>query len=584
MAVFLKSRRLLNKFPSYLRGRRLVLIVVSAVFSIIWIKTYVNVAHSRRLRSGSIASAMIPLAANSYIHSTQWEVPFSFSVSNTDSDVAVLPPLVDRCPVYTFFDPNMAEAAGQNATTEARIIKVWKQAFWALGFRPTVLDLETAQQHKLYKSVNDLELKGEVAIDAMKYLAWSSVPIGMYSSYRLLPMTTSPTEDIFKFLRSCQYGPLITYKDVGTGLIVGSPEAVEDFVTRSYSEPQRGKALSASNHKHTVEDETGMFAYYSTAVYTKLYSSIPEHLLPELMNSHLHSTWLSRFPEGISIVDPFPDTTHSIMFPSLATANALSTCPPTEYEPFCPPNIKSCFQCSKQLTTDFVKTVNRIPDSESKFVFITVPHPMTMLALSYGTPAITADIVRRRTGRDLFTRSITSEIISESVGSPHRVLELKRIAVANSEVLNTEYVSIFEAQFDLSNCMLDDNIRWAVGFNFAPISELEDSIDEFLGAPKSKVISFDALALEVSGCLSSSQYIDLQKESERIPSRKEGAAEQPVKISSVLTAIRDRVASRRVDRMKERNMIEAWNMADAEIWRFVKSLNERAHKEEQVWE
>ncbi|KAK9352136.1 hypothetical protein V1523DRAFT_414803 [Lipomyces doorenjongii] len=576
--------RLRTRLPLYIRGRRLVLIATLAIFSIIWLSASFGSSRSYSARTRPSKSSVATAATNNYIPSLAWETPFSFSVSSAGSDVAVLPQLHDRCPVYTFYDRDLAAAAGRNTTIEERLIAVWRQAFWALGFKPTVLDLSHSKRSRLYNSINELNLEGESKIDVMRFLAWSANPTGILTTNRVVPMTTWPTENTWRFWRSCQFGLLTTYKDVGSGFIVGSQQAVDEYVARTFAHASRGKIVSAAQSLFHIEPKTDFLAQYSPDFVLKNYEGLPEEKLPDLINAHLHSTFLSRFSEGgISILDPFPESAHAIAFPSLATATALATCPLVEFEAYCPSNIPNCYKCSQSLRKDFIKTVPAIPDSPSTFVMITIPHAMTYLALSHSTSGLTADVVRRETARDMFVRKVTSEIIKEDLGAPYRALELKKMAVASSEVLDAKYISVFESQFAFENCLVSDYFRWAVGFNFGP--RAAENGEEKLSSENQG--TFDSVAHEIGMCLPAPAYIELQKEAERMLDRKVNKGDEsstPLSVSATITAIRDRILSKDFDWKQELEMIEAWNMADSELWRFVKALNERAAQEEKIWE
>ncbi|KAJ8096862.1 hypothetical protein POJ06DRAFT_45417 [Lipomyces tetrasporus] len=585
------SRRLFRRLPVFMRGRRLLVVVLLAIF----VATCMLSSSFRSSRTYSAPkppskSSLAPAVTNSYIPSLAWQTPFSFSVSSADSDVVVLPQLEDRCPVYTFYDRDMAAAAGRNTTVEERLTAVWRQAFWALGFRPTVLDLSHAQRSPLYKSVDGLNLDGESKIDAMRYLAWSSSPTGVLTTNRVVPMTTWPTENTWTFWRSCQFGPLTTYKDIGSGFIIGSQPALNDYVTKTFASATRAKIVSAASNLFHVEPKTDFLAQYSPDFVAKNYKNLPEDKLPDLINAHLHSNFLSRFSDGgISILDPFPESAHAIALPSLATATALATCPPVEFEAYCPSNIPNCYKCSVSMRKDFIKTVQVIPDSPSTFAMITIPHPMMSLALSYSTSGIAADFVRRKSSRDMFVRKVTSEIIKQGAGAPARALQLKRMAAASSELLDARYVSVFESQFALKDCLVSEYFRWAVGFNFGPSvehiwAEESNKQESIWRRSTSDAISFDALAHEIGMCLPAHEYIELQKEAERIVDPIAGGSSRPMSVSTTITAVHDRLLNTDLDRKLERSMIEAWNMADAEVWRFVKALNERAAQEEKVWE
>ncbi|KAK9237758.1 hypothetical protein V1525DRAFT_376609 [Lipomyces kononenkoae] len=572
--------RLRKRLSSYysVRSRRRILVAALTMLSIIVVSVFRSSHNLSSQDRGSKASVLTE-PTNNYIPSFAWETPFSFSVSSAGSDVAVLPQLHDRCPVYIFYDPQLAAAAGRNTTTEERLIAVWRQAFWALGFKPTILDQSHAKRNPLYKSINEMNLDGQSKIDVMRFLAWSTSPTGILTTNRVVPMTTWPKENTWQFWRSCQFGPLTTYKDTGSGFIIGSQPAVDDFVTRSFTDASKAKIASATSNRFQVEPRTDFLAQYSPDFVASNYKKLSEDKLPDLINAHLHSTFLSRFSQGgIAVLDPFPQSARAIAFPSLAMATALATCPAVEFERYCPSNIPNCYKCSKSLRKDFVKTVSAIADSPSTFVIVTIPHPMTSVALSQSASDVNADVVRRETGRDLFVRTVTSEIIGQGVGPPYRALALKKLAAASTEFLDAMYISVFESQFGFENCLVNDYFRWAVGFNFGPR----------LGKNRKQEHTFDTVVQEIGMCLPAELYTQIQTESARTLDPKVadggGRSTPPMSVSDTITAIRDRIHSTHPDRKRQLRMVEAWNMADAELWRFVRALNERAAQDENAWE
>lgn len=192
----------LRNLLRYFRGRRLFAIVTIAILGTIWVFAYSSATttaanHSGRARfaaphflSSSYGApptmAEPAVSANNYIPSSSWETPFSFSVSTADSDVAVIPQLEERCHVYAFYDSEEFTAAGLNATIEYAILERWRRAFWSYGFKPIVLNMETAKLNPRYNELASLtSLRGEKRINALKYLAWSMVPTGILTSHRV---------------------------------------------------------------------------------------------------------------------------------------------------------------------------------------------------------------------------------------------------------------------------------------------------------------------------------------------------------------------------------------------------------------
>ncbi|KAK9448697.1 uncharacterized protein V1518DRAFT_417942 [Limtongia smithiae] len=574
-------------------------------------------SETQPLRAGYRQDAVaIPEAeTNNYIHSQDWETPFSFSVSPVSSseevDIAVLPLLEERCPVYTFFDLSEFTKAGKDISLEASVLTVWKRAFWALGFKPIVLDVSHAQKNPRYVELEALpNMSPEARLEVLRFLAWSSMPTGVLTSSRIIPMTTWPTHSDLKFLRGCQFGPLTAYKDTLTSFMYGSQQYVNAFVAAAFQTGHRSNILGYALESLQLEDRSEHFAHYTDEYVARNCKGLELSQLPDLINAHLHSTFLSRFGGGIVVVDPFLESSHILTYPALSTAYAIASCPVVAFEDFCPPNRpKDCFKCSKQFspTKKYIKFAPSIPDTTNELIFVTIPHPLLHLALTYGTPDVMdAELVRRTTTRDVLVRALTAEInVDEAMlGAPHRTLELKKMAVDNSMVLDNIIFSIFEAQFALNECAMAREVEFQVGFRFNPPEDVDGSSQQsvldrakddstrYLTSGRSSstlAVTFEMLELELEHCLPLSDVKRLRKDAAHIPKTapptiaKDALPLEVADASSVITAVRRRVLGAGAAFLKERKMIEAWNMGDAEIWRFVSALNERAAQECHVW-
>lgn len=110
-----------------------------------------------------------------------WMNPFSAS----DDDRVALPPL-QRCPIYTYYEP------GQDDALEDKMLLAWRRAWWAYGFEPIILGLVEAKLSGFYEVVHRSnampELKGmtpELEKDLLAWMAWNYVGGGILVDHRV---------------------------------------------------------------------------------------------------------------------------------------------------------------------------------------------------------------------------------------------------------------------------------------------------------------------------------------------------------------------------------------------------------------
>ncbi|KAK9477259.1 hypothetical protein V1514DRAFT_334321 [Lipomyces japonicus] len=566
-----------NKFYSFVRGRRRAVILLLVAVGLIFFVDCYPKSHSDMTRVQVHVSSVTEVPANNYIPSQSWETPFSFLVSSADIDVVVLPLLEERCPVYAYFDPEEIEAQGNNVTLEKEIVQAWRKAFWSAGFKPVLLNIENAKTHKKYTTLDRLGIPDEHRKSLLRLMAYSSVPTGILTSHRIIPMIKSPADEQLLFLRSCKFSRFSIYKDLGTNLIFGSTESVDELLRRIFSSERISHAIGQMKGSFHTESKIGQFADYSYS-YVSQHYQIPQYKVPDLIRAHLHSNFMSQFPGGVSVVNPFPDFASSITYPSIATANALIKCPPTDLDATCPSNIPKCFHCNGHKYS--LQLVTSVPDSTSSlFSLITLPHPMTLLALTHHTDNINADFVRRKTLRDQWLIKATQSVVDREYGAPERALQIKKLAVVNSIILKSAYISTFEEQWNLANCEVDSYFSWAAGFDLPRVKR--SSQKEFSDL---EVSSFPEVLSAVSYCVSKEDYEHFVIESETKRPDRTPDRDVVKTLSDILTTVKSQVLSKTGTFIRTRKMVEAWNIADSEVWKFVKALNERTMNEERLWE
>ncbi|KAK9456161.1 hypothetical protein V1511DRAFT_261240 [Dipodascopsis uninucleata] len=588
---FLRSKVFFRRHKKYIST------VIAFVFILLVIKLSVRDSGRSSSRRTFNTAQTFQHPKNKYMPSTHWKTPYSYEVSSSvDIDTVVLPPMESRCPIYAFFDPERAAAQGLDATKEKDIIAVWRQAFWAAGFQPVILDLTDAKKSNYYSALKKYDLKQPDYDLALSILAWSSVPDGVLTDYRLFPMTISVVKDEFKKLRSCRFAEINRFKDTGNNLLFGSNKEIQQLLHIAFDAEHQARMGPTLSQVAVSLPDIDSFAHYTPKVVSRLYKNY-ENQLPALINAHLHTKFLSRFPEGILVVDPFPDMAHTIIYPSYATAKAMAKCPP--YQDTCPPNSKNgCFKCTENAK---VYTRHSLPESIEVFTILPIPHPLSLIALQKGTIDIDPDMIRRETERDQFVKQITSDIFKLNFGAAKRVLSLKEYIEANSEILDTILVSIFESQFEFSECLVEDYTRWALGFNLVvddglPATEsfLNETYNRnsntFVPSTIEKHISLSDIIDEMKSCLSSkeSKLLDSDMKKTLISDVKvlgrSRSRQRTISVADILTYTRDMTLSEDRDITSVRLAAESWHLADAELWRFVKWRNYRLWLAQKVWQ
>lgn len=492
----------------------------------------------------------------------KWLNPFSSSIT-LDQSRAVLPPLKDRPTIYTFYEPEQ----GKDQTllkAEDDMLLAWRRAWWAAGFKPIVLGRPEAMRNPLYELLGRQELEPTVALEAARWLAWGHMGTGIMASYLCYPMGSNE-EHLLRFLRRGEFPMLIRFENLESGLFAGEQTQINDAIKTALNDRGVKHAktlLDVIPTKNFKVEVPSSLAYYSADIVTSRYPAVAEKLqaapvegrvkLLELINSHLHITFQNTFSEGIAVLKPYPEFTTALVSPAARLSSLLAQCPVTLQPTSCPPNNPKCKPCvaahPMRITQPEV-----FQNSSETYTIGTVPHPWTFLSLQNHTSELTTRHIRRETGRDTWISQVTKKLLGTGRGGPSRVVALKEAVAgdfgsARSLWFTAEQLPA-EAEKSLPGNFLDD-LEWHFGFSIphAAIShgESETPVPGPERRPKPP---------KPEGPVPTE--VEVKKEEDLIRNAR-----------GTITAEKEKQGSNRVG---VRAVAEAWNMADTEIWQFVRA-------------
>lgn len=504
----------------------------------------------------------------------KWRNPFS-SDTVYDEDRAVLPPLGERPPIYTYYDASVRRKDQKSKKAEQDLLQIWRRAWWAAGFKPVVLSKSEAMHNPLYRAVQGLALEKPFENELMRWLAWANMKGGILANFMVLPMAAydDPT---LSFLRRGEYPTLTRFEDLSTGLLVGSKSQVDAALKEAVSSPaiKRVKYLdeALSPNTVTVEPKAEGIAFYSDAVLkSQAYkpigeklqdlSTVPEALamLPDLINAHLHTTWQNHFSKGIVILKPLPEHTTSLIEPAIDLARNLSQCSNTPLPSSCPPNRPKCKPCVS----------NKVPISAQKgyrndsriFTIATVPHPYTITSLVKQRDNIDLRFIRRETGRDIWIQAATKDILGNGVSSFARLPTIKEAVASAHGSARSLWITAEDAPRQ-DQAELD----WIFGFQIPREPMRSGKSETPVPGPERRPPAPNP------------EYGDGPK-----PSEADLAKEKELQQKAEL-ALRSGEKGGAKPAVQTREVIEAWNLADTEAWKFVRAFNTRKRWERKSWE
>lgn len=509
----------------------------------------------------------------------KWRSPFS-STTTLDEQRAVLPPLAKRAPVYTYFDANAKPNDEKSKKAKLELLQVWRRAWWAQGFKPVVLSKSEAMNNPLYRSVAGLgKLQPEMESEIMRWLAWGNMGTGILCNWLAVPMDKHDAP-LLSFLRRAEYPELTRYEGLENGIFVGSKEAIEAALRLAFENPSINITSSIADavppSTFTIDKDQKAIAFYSadnikakyTAIHNKLSSSetIAEGLamLPQLINSHLHMTWQNTFSSGIAVLKPLPEHTTSIIQPAVDLARNLTQCADTPIPASCPPNRPRCKPCVSSNKVLGIHPLFR--NTSTLFTIATVPHPYTMTSLLHKRDDLNVKFIRRETGRDPWILAATKELLGNGLSSFSRLPAIKDAIAsdyghARSLWLTAEMPPDTSSEKDLAD------LDWTFGFTIPRTPMPNGHSETPVPGPERRPPP------------PKDEFGDLPQPSDQQLERETALLEKAKMFIG-------RAGSRKGVKtfVQTREIVEAWNLADTETWKFVRAWNARQRLERTGWE
>ncbi|KAI1330564.1 hypothetical protein F5Y16DRAFT_362156 [Xylariaceae sp. FL0255] len=493
-----------------------------------------------------------------------WRDPFSWTTT-LEENRSLLPPLRDRTPIYCYYDSTV-DRDDATKDAESALLLTWRRAWWAQGFRPTILGAAEAMHNPLYTELQGAEMEPRLKKDLMAWLAWDNMGDGLLASYLLLPM--GPRQDpLLTFLRRGEYPEMTRWEDFSDGLFIGPPPMVTKAINEALQNRQRKTSknfISAvASDTFKVDPSHDSLVYYDRNTVDRHFSKIAEATIANraeglrslnlLINSHLHNTWQDSFDKGIAVLKPLPTHTTTMIEPGVRLARRLATCHDSPLPASCPPNLPRCSPCVSSYPMQ-IATPARHRNKTRIYTIGTVPHPYMLRTLDSLRADLDVGFIRRETKRDQWLYVVFQEILGTGTTAAARVVKFKD-AVAG------DYATAHSLWLVGGEDTVQNEIDWWFGFS-VPKNTTDDGKSE----------------TPVPG-------------PERRPKPIHDPADGPVPKDDelalepgLLTRALEVQGSKVEDEVRIRDVVEAWNMADTEAWRFAKAFMARSELERQQWE
>jgi hypothetical protein len=511
----------------------------------------------------------------------KWRNPFSASIA-FDENRAVLPPLRERPPIYTYYDASKKQSKAVSQA-EHMLILAWRRAWWAQGFKPQVLSRAEAMQHPRYQLVQYLKLDTKVELEIMRWLAWGHMGGGVLANWLALPMAEYENP-MLSFLRRAEYPALSRIQSLNNGVFFGDSAVVEDAIKKALNNEVLKNATAnkdkitqlarkeggvvvnlLSGSDITVDKKANGIACYTNEVISSKYGTVNDKLtnttqaegldlLASLINSHLHLTFQEQHPEGVVLVKPLPEHTTALMVEATDIARNLTQCPSTPMPKSCPPNRPKCTPCDSNKygkLQEFPEFVNT-----TKFFTIgTVPHPYTITSLHYTRDNIDTNFLRNIAVPDLWMKELTRKSSGKEKSEAYRLVQFKDLvaaAPAHTLWLTAERVT----QHDLN---------WIFGFDLPQISSSTNEPSSPSDTSELIVFPRPGFPKPIEGQTRPDE-VWIKREEDRLKKAREAIKSKDKRMVSIVEEV------------------EQWNLADTEAWKFARAFSARRRMERKKWE
>lgn len=491
----------------------------------------------------------------------KWLNPFSSSIT-LDEDRSVLPPLRERPPIYTFYD-SLERKDKEVAEADKKFLKAWRRAWFAQGFRPVVLGPAEAKNNRLYESFQRQGVDEGLEEEIMAWLAWGTMSTGVFADWQTFPMGEYG-DPFLVYLRRGSISTHITrLEDLGSALFSGVQDNVNEAVKLALNDEKIKDANSIVQiiPEHAFSAETSSsIASYNPATVAALYPSIADNIskslaagrleLADLINSHLHNTFQNTFGSGIAVLKPFPQHTTALANPGSRLATLLSECSQSSVPKSCPPNKPKCKPC-KPGPSMKIAYPDTFKNQSTTYSIGAIPHPYTFISLQKGDDNVTVPYVRRETGRDTWLVESTKNVLGTERGAPSRIVAFKDIVAGDHGMsrglwFTVETLPAKPEEKSLPSAMVDE-LDWHFGFVIPRKTQEEIKQDEKAKDAENKGDDKTQHDEKTHHDEKTQHEFDLVDKARKLLNSQD-------KKTAVM-----------------RDVAEAWNLADTEIWRFVKA-------------
>ncbi|KAL3454955.1 hypothetical protein BJX64DRAFT_298579 [Aspergillus heterothallicus] len=488
-----------------------------------------------------------------------WLNPFSSSIT-LDEDRSVLPPLPERPYIFTYYQRKKDQDRNAD-NADAELLLAWRRAWYAQGFRPAVLGRGEALANPLYGSVQHLDMNSELQDDVFKWLAWGHMGDGLFADWHCFPMARYNDATLSRLRRGPDSDYITSFSSAA--LLIGKKDVISGVIKTAIKDPRKNAKffLELLPDDLLKPEDTTSLAVYDPATIASRYPALTERIsspatggLVNLINSHLHATFQNSFPGGLVVLKPFAEHTTALVEPALRLARALSYCPHSVAPKSCPPNLLDCDPCDERKPMK-ISQPSAYKNNSQSFTIGTLPHPYTLISLLQNSAEVTTRHVRRETTRDGWLKEVTSEQLGRDLGGGPRAVVAKK-AVAEGPAIGTSlWMTVeslpAEAGQALPSSLLDE-FEWQFGFKI-PRDTNVDAKNEG----------------------------DAKVSMQHANPSKQGVEREYTILKQARDVLRK---EQKTNRVNIRSVAEAWNMADTEIWKFVKAYRARSTVEREKWE
>lgn len=490
----------------------------------------------------------------------EWLNPFSSAIT-LEEDRSVLPPLPERRAIYTYYNPKYnpkkysANDWKENQNSDGELLLAWRRAWYAQGFRPVVLGPGDAMKNPHYELVQKLHLTPEMENEVFRWLAWGHMGSGLLSDFTCFPMARYDDELLSALRRGTEPDFITRFENFQGGLFSAEKHRIDDAIDVSVKKlADKSTSLSELMPVEMFKvQQPSSLAYYKGSNINSRYPGVHEKIgqnpasgrlqLVQLINAHLHNTFQNAYPAGLAVLKPFPQHTTALVEPALRLAKTLIQCPDSPVPDSCPPNLPECRPCGSAKQPMRISQPATFKNTPFLFTIGTLPHPYTLVTLQKSSEEVTVRNIRRETERDPWLTDVTQDHLGEDgqeLSASYRGVMFKQFVAGDQAISNSLWMTVESLPAEAGQSLppeLLDEFEWQFGFRI----------------PR-------------GGTIDPNTAGDKESVQNKTPSQQGVAREY-----ELIKKAREAIKSQDPNRVNIKAVSEAWNMADTEVWRFVKA-------------